>query len=693
MKKKSDSEGFSDFEQFKISLIRELFDKEDKVPVADVLAYDLPLDFWVYIRDSIKRYEEEAYPAGLYNRLCESLFFNMDTLTLFDELETSNPGDINHFHLTNFRAVLAEYIGIQDIKKLDRILYCLEYNFIEQEGLTRGGFVGRLCSFYLDYSEDEESHPYRVLVKQAMRKEQQKFSQAKRDITRKKYVEWDSRLTDRFFQEAEFIEYPALMLDRIVLQVYSDTFMTWRKPVKTLVATGAANFLKDAVAESRGYNVSQLRTEFDDIDVEKYLELFGNDLDDRFDIMKTRSIVGSLDLSDKPKLVDKSKAGGSISYYFKEEGCTFWFIAKPASAGGPLSLMVSANMQTRVFRRLVRDYPNIQEAYDEEFLHDPNFIPMGYEDLYCQYEQDELNRLKDKALSVYALMLERLGVPPDVLRTARIKSSINQVEVCWNNDLPLDPVGYMVNVMRYLESWGFYASSLNDKTPMFVTKYVSDIQPGTNRFTHKRYVKTKRNLRQELQFFGELKHPCSFRAEGMGVGPGCVDKSDISRQFFVNSDRIKRYLYAKYQFHLHRRTEGFPEAPESFDIEAFSHGYHKHNRALKPLDEEGKRRFLQRFLEGSELPEPFRDLGLFNAFVFRIKQDGYITRKFFTPKKGRGWSNKKFEACVSESPHFERISRGKYRPVSKHDKRGGRCYFKQFIDDYYEVLEEWGITE
>ena len=674
---------------FRDYLIDCLFDKDDKIPVGDVRAYDLSLDFWVPVYLNIIHYESVEYPKGFYFRLCT--LFKIDFVGMIPDQDFKYWSADALFHLSIFRSVLIEYTGIENTVQLDWILTW----FISPPDLTFKGFslltfLQRLYSFYVDYSKDGISHPYRIAVKIERRKEQQKFSQYKRDTTRKKYIEWDSRLTDRFFREADFIQYPDLMLDRIVLQVYSEEFMTWKKDINKKVSSGRVDFLKDAVAESRNYDISLLKKEFGKTDTDEYQKLFRNDYDSRFDLMETRSITQSLQLANQPKVINKTKSGGSLSYYFYEDGCTYWFIASPATKGGPLSLMVSANMLIRVFKKLSEIHPKIIIDYEEEFLKDPNFIPMGWEKEYQVCEQAVLLELQNKALSVYALMLERLGFSKELISNSILIYNINQVEVCWNNPLPLDPIQYMIDIMQHLESRGFHASSLDDKTPMLVTKYISDIEPSVVRFKHKTYIKTKRNLRQELQFFGELKHPCSFWIPGQKIVS--EDSTLISDQFFINSDRIKKYLYAKAQLHIIRRTQGFPDAPESFDKEAFLHGYKWYSeKASEPLDNEDRTHLLRLLLADSDLPELFKDFEFFHSFVFRLKSDGYITRKFFTPKTGMGWSNTIFETNIVNSPYFEKMSRGKYRLVSNHHKKRA-CYFQDFVDKYINYLKQWSIV-
>jgi hypothetical protein len=113
-------------------------------------------------------------------------------------------------------------------------------------------------------------------------------------------------------------------------------------------------------------------------------------------------------------------------------------------------------------------------------------------------------------------------------------------------------------VMDNYHSYDLMDSSFHDNTPLLVTKYMSDIEPNTTRFSHKIYKKTKKNLRNEIVLGNELKLSAD-------IGNG---RKPIYAQFFIHPEQMKRYMYAKMIFHFIRRTSGF-------DKEKYQHGYHQ----------------------------------------------------------------------------------------------------------------------
>lgn len=112
--------------------------------------------------------------------------------------------------------------------------------------------------------------------------------------------------------------------------------------------------------------------------------------------------------------------------------------------------------------------------------------------------------------------------------------------------------------MDNYHSYDLMDSSFHDNTPLLVTKYMSDIEPNTTRFSHKIYKKTKKNLRNEIVLGNELKLSAD-------IGNG---RKPIYAQFFIHPEQMKRYMYAKMIFHFIRRTSGF-------DKEKYQHGYHQ----------------------------------------------------------------------------------------------------------------------
>lgn len=677
------------------NIILELFGNFGNIPVKDTLAYNLPDSYWEKIRPPILFYKNDDFPRDLYNSLCK--FFGLDFFDMIEPADLFSFEGPKLFHLSNFRSVLSAYLGIRLTSVLDSVLFSFgsSFNMPEKKlkkGLSLMGFVESLYNFYYSYEDEKGGHPFRIPCKKLWRKCQQKKSQFVKKTVREEYIIWDSLLTDRFFKEADFLKYPCLMIDRFQVLVYSENLMTYQKNVKLQINSTKKEFIKDVQAEVRAFDTSNLKVEFGQEDVDAYHDRFKNELDERFDFMNYRSLNKALSLSQAPKITNRSDSGGPLRIDYAVQGGTITFYAYPRAEGGPISLFASFNLQQLVLYRIAKEKPEIMKDYKAQFLKEPNFIPLGWEAEYQKHEKEVLEDIKNQAVSTYCVLVRRLGFSFDLIKFIEdsIKIRVTQAEICWNNILPLNPVEYMENIMNRFESWGLFETKIDDSTPLMVTKFRSDITPDTV-LAWKHYVKSKQIMRQELVYGSELTHPCNFHTKGSKYLLG--DSSKIHEQFFIDSDRIKKYLYGKAVFHLLRHTEGFSRvASDGFDIEAFSHGFHRFN-LYDQLDEEEKLRSLGVSLKKSGLPEAFKDLNLFISFVEKIKQDGYVTRKLFTPKKGIGWTYYQFNENVMNSYYFERIGRGKYKLKCMGSNNCRSCdddilYFVNFVDEFHVKLKK-----
>jgi hypothetical protein len=355
------------------------------------------------------------------------------------------------------------------------------------------------------------------------------------------------------------------------------------------------------------------------------------DLNEEYDFMKHRSILTDYNLTSVPKVYKDS-------YLWETEGATYRFRNNPPK-GAPVSLFIYANLQRIVYKKMKEDIPEVEEAFNNELLDENNFIPMGYEKEYQKYEFEALQELKHKAKKAYYKMLERDGFEQEEIRKSPLEFNISQIEICWNTPLPLDPIKHMKKVMDNYHSYNLMNSSFHDNTPLLVTKYISDIEPNTTRFSHKIYKKTKKNLRNEIVLGNELKLSAD-------IGNG---RKPIHSQFFINPEQMKHYMYTKLIFHFTRRTSGF-------DKEKYQHGYHQWTRMNSIIEDRDKEHYLSALLRYADLHEDFKEVSFFNNLMDELQMKGFVTRKFFQPK-----SNKFFDNNIGKSVNFERIGRGKYR--------------------------------
>ncbi len=612
-------------------IIDELFRDESKIPIADVKSYELPTSFWRSIESAIKDYKQSKYDIDLFDRFQEDI-------CLFDYILKDGP--------TPFCELVRRHLGLTEKESIDHYY-------------SNPGSIDRLSEFNDKICDYYRENGYRIRIDRFLKNENSKFSNFKREFVRDQYLEWDTLLMDDFYkQDSEHIEYPTLMVDRISLQVYSKDYLTFKGDVKKVIKTTAPRFQKEVLVERLMRHKQELSNKGYDIeDIEDYVEQFlPTNLDEEYDFMKHRSILPDYSLTSIPKSYKDS-------YLWETEGITYRFRNNPPK-GAPVSLFIYANMQRIVYKKMKEDIPEVEEAFNNELLDENNFIPIGYEKEYHKYEQQAFQELKHKAKKAYRKMLEREGFEQDEIRKAPMEFNISQIEICWNTALPLDPLEYLKEVMDNYHCCGIMDSSLHDTTPLLVTKYMSDIEPNTARFSHKMYKKTKKNLRNEIVLGKELK---LFADIGTGRKP-------IHTQFFTDPEQMKRYLYAKLLFHFTRRTSGF-------DKEKYQHGYHQFTKKSSYPNDEDKKHYLVAYLKYTDLHESFKDVSFFNNLVNELRTKGFVTRKFFHP-----WSNRFFDKNVSKSNDFERMKRGRYRI-----KHGGNL--EDIMNGYVKLRENLPITK
>jgi hypothetical protein len=461
----SESSYFSVDKTVNKEIIDHLFGDESKIPISDIRAYQLPTSFWLSIKSIIKDYKQNKYAVDLFNRF-------IDQFILLDTIIEDGPHIIYD--------ILGEHLGMSEKEQV------IHYSNNPELIHNLNGLNDKLCDHYRENGSI-------VLVDQFIKMEKSKFSNFKRELIREQYLEWDTLLTDDFYNnDSDFIEYPTLMINRVSLQVYSKDFLMYKGDVRKVVKDASSTFAKEAIVESLMYQKHALsKMSYDQDDIDDYaIQCLPANLDDEYSFIEHRSILSDYNVTSKPKIFKDS-------YLWKKEGITYRFRHNPPK-GAPISLFIFANLQRIVYNKMKEDIPEVEKTFDHELLDENNFIPMGYEKEYLKYENQALEELKEKALGAYQIMLERNGFGPKEKRKSEMIFNISQIEICWNNELPLDPLEYLKDQMSAYHKHNLSSSSFHDNTPLLVTKYMSDIEPNVVRFSHKIYKKTKKNLRNEI---------------------------------------------------------------------------------------------------------------------------------------------------------------------------------------------------
>ncbi|WNY25165.1 hypothetical protein [Methanolapillus millepedarum] len=276
-----------------------------------------------------------------------------------------------------------------------------------------------------------------------------------------------------------------------------------------------------------------------------------------------------------------------------------------------------------------------------------------------------------KAVEVYEdSLIKRLQFEASEVMDADKTVSINQIEMCWNQELPYDTVHYLSDKFDFFVENGLETVTLHSETPLLVTKYHSDIDPTEDRMAHKIYKKSKKILRNEIVLGNELKTDSP------------ISNQTLSDFFFTDSQTAKKFVYFKFILQYLRNTVGIKE-------EKYWHGY-KRFISERRGDEEWKTSYLQAVLGKSGINKAFQDVEFFDVFVDHLEAHGCVQRRFF-----KGWTDKKYRVNVVESREFERKGRGKYRPQEiSHlfkivcEYRKHREYLRKAYPDNIDALAE-----
>ncbi|NPE27621.1 hypothetical protein HNV12_06475 [Methanococcoides sp. SA1] len=579
-------------------IISQIFGDADCIPVFDRTAYHIPLEFWKQVKVEIDDFE--------FNDLQSTTFYNLNERT-----------NDRNFH-DQFMSAAASYLDLDDFTTSDDILE-------KCQNLTE------LNEYLFDYLSEFGMRLDVDIIKQ---QQQSRFSMKRRDIVREAYRKYEEQQTSDAFQTVD-LDYPLLMIDRIVFFVFSSKCMSFNPSVKQTINDNLQQFHFTAETE-RWMHTKQnlLSTGYTDEEVDIFCPV---DLDDEFDLMKHRSLLKNYDLTTKPKLV---RDGSGWAYSWTENGMTYRFTHKPP-AGRPIGLMVRANMQTMTWHRILQDHPEFEDVYNNEFLKEPNFIPLGYEKYYFQHEQSVFEKACDDILQTYHLMMNRIGFP----KVDDIACRVTQAEVCWNLPMPIDLGHHLWKKYDDLRSIGLNPELAAD-TPLMFTPFYSDVDTGVTRFKHKEYRKSKRVFRNEVIFNSEMKNEATLQpAQNFGKWNIPAKKMPIGEWFFVNLELTKQYFFYK----LHRRYEQINGSLE--------HGYYDWRNASVDVNQNFKCYALSTLLAGTDLPEWLKDVQLFDALV---DQD-YLTKRFF-----RNLTDQEYRYRVREEPElFEKTGHGRYR--LKHD--------------------------
>ncbi|MDY0292547.1 MAG: hypothetical protein RBR02_09465 [Desulfuromonadaceae bacterium] len=480
------------------------------------------------------------------------------------------------------------------------------------------------------------------------------YSYHKRTVLRDEYRKYDSEISRDFYIEDPLnIEYPVLMLDRVSIFVYSTDLMSYMKDVQSAIEKSTMS--KDILTEQLVYDKRQMQEEgYSEEEIES---LMPEDIDERFSFIENRSILNGFKLQRKP--IEYNDGSGKMLLWHTD-GATYRYRHNPPG-GAPISLAGFYNIQRIVYNMLLEKYPEIEDVYDEELIEETNFIPVGYEKAYLEFEEIVMDDLKQKTLEFFVDMTsERLKIDKEIFISG-MKISINQIEVCWNQPLPFDTFGYLHEKMEFLVRNRLVDTTLHGGTPLLVSKIYSDIDPNFVRFSYKNYKKTKQNLRNEIVLGNELKTS------------GLNESETLSDMFFRDVKEAKRFVYSKFILQFLRVTEGLEE-------EKYSQGYNRFVH-LKMNDSDWIKKVLESYVWQSEIDKEFKDIEFFDVFADQINSRGYVKRSFF-----RFLSDRTYRTLVSESDNFERCGRGKYRPAKD-------SYLSQIVCDYWKVRNELVKTE
>ena len=356
-------------------IISEIFGTTDRIPIFDRMAYDLPYKFWQLVQQQVNAFE----------------LTDLQHTTLIRLYELAKEYKYEHVFFAECSKVLN--IDVSDIQSFfdnfDNVKYKLK-NITELND--------HLLELFADDGLAIDCHKIKS-------HRQNRLNINRREITRLAYRQFEEQRTTEAFKTSKIIE-PSLMIDRIVFFVFSKKHMTYKPNVKDTIDTNSADYRFMVECDREMYTRKQLReAKFDDEDINKFCPV---NLDAEFDLMENRSLFKRYHLTSKPKLV---RDGAGMATAWREDGLLYKFLHQPPS-GRPISLMVSANMQTLTWKEVLSCESNsdeLKKEYDAQFLKDPNFIPSGRVDLYQKHESKVFHGLHSRVRSAYINMMDRNG--------------------------------------------------------------------------------------------------------------------------------------------------------------------------------------------------------------------------------------------------------------------------------------------
>jgi hypothetical protein len=563
------------------------------------MAYEIPLEFWQRVQDDLEEYRTTE----------------LQYTTLLRLAELANEYDFYENFSREISRVLK--IGASSVSSLLDRRELDEYDLVDLNDRLLDHFAENGLAIEID---------------NIRRQRTQRFSMKRKDIIRANYREFEEARTALDFQQRkDSIDFPVLMLDRVELMIYSDEYMSYKKDVRAILEDSKFSFYVD-IERAEYTRRDYLDAGYTAEEIDMYCPV---NLDEQFSMIKNRSVLSNCQVTGKPK---KVRDGSGWSMVWREDGVLYRFNYMPP-AGRSVSLMLQLNMQRRVWKAILADHPGLDGVFNNEFLKESNFTPIGHEHLYVQYEKRVFDSLLQQAKTVYNKQMDLNGFKD--VRSATKICRVLQSEVCWNQPLPVDPGLHLWLKYDSLRSIGL-RPQLDAGTPLIVTDFYSDVDPGRVRFAHKEYQKTKKNLRSEVIFTAtELKNKIDIL--GLHDISFTFNMKSLSDYFLEDLDLIKKYLY----FKLYRRYEQINGILE--------HGYYDWRNQDYVISDSKVLDILKSVLDSfDDLPSWLKDVDLFSSI---IDQD-FLTRSFF-----KNLTAMQFRLRVRGDPIFRKISHGKYRLI------------------------------
>ena len=592
-------------------IIARLFGSSDRIPVFDRTAYSIPVEFWQGVEVEINNFKNNDLQYTTFIRLAELA------------------REYRYFETFSKECVTFLQNKVELPRETPKRLFDI-ISFIESKFKSDDFDLTTLNDHLLDFFRESGMLLHADTI-DTQRK--QRLSIKKRDIVREAYRRYEEdRTAKAFIDDRENVEFPKLMVDRFVCMIYSDQHISFRKHVKDVIKSNRSDFDYMILTDRSEYSKRGLLEQYPDSKDE--VDMFvPHNLEDEFNLIKNRSVLNNYELTSKPK---KVRDGAGWAYLWQEKGVTYRFIYDPPK-GRAVSLLILANMQIMTWQKALQNELNrdeLQKAYDDDFLKDPNFIPIGYEHLYHKYENQVFHDLVTSATDTYFKMMGSIGF--DDLDHSMLNARVTQLELCWNKAMPIDLGTYLWNRYDSLRKIGLYPD-LDAKTPLMHTDFYSDVDTGFLRFTDKLYRKSKGVFRNEIIFGNELKNSVDLSELSTRKKPNSI----ISDYFIDDPKLAKEYLYYK----LERRYEQVNGASE--------HGYYDWRNTSVDLSEYQTEGVLSGLLHRHlDLPIWLKDVKLFDVLV----DQEHLTRKFFS-----NLTEKEFRLRVNKNPLFTKTGHGKYR--------------------------------